>query len=133
MAILINLLKKDKWEVNEKLLREEVLAIGHAVETIHLPDVTPFEWDAVYDFTPYTRKTEIYETVSYKWENISETVNEAMNQIVFLKDGKVVCYLYGYSENNRYGIFFETKNMLDIKDDLNFLVERSDSVIYLKN
>ncbi|WP_340372883.1 hypothetical protein [Peribacillus sp. FSL E2-0218] len=74
------------------MLREEVLAIGHAVETIHLPDVTPFEWDTVYDFTPYTPKEEINETVVYKWENINETVNECMNQIVFLKDGKVVSF-----------------------------------------
>lgn len=37
-------------------------------------------------------------------------VNEGMNQIVFMKDGKVVCYLYGYPKNNGYGIFFESEN-----------------------
>ncbi|HWJ77387.1 MAG TPA: hypothetical protein VNR61_04815 [Niallia sp.] len=36
IAIIINLLKKDLWDVNEALLREEVLSIGHSVETINL-------------------------------------------------------------------------------------------------
>ncbi|MFJ8244772.1 hypothetical protein ACIQ4Z_13855 [Peribacillus asahii] len=71
----------------------------------------------------------------YKWDTISESVNEGMNQIVFLNDGKVVCYLYGYPENNGYGISFESENYKNAKDkdDLNFQVERSDSLVYLKN
>ncbi|MEY9869425.1 hypothetical protein ABIE66_004804 [Peribacillus sp. B2I2] len=139
IAIFIKLLKKDLWDVNEVLLKEEVLSIGHSVETINLLEVTPFNWDVVYSFPPYSPKDHIYETVGYKWDTISETVNEGMNQIVFLKEGKVVCYLYGYPENNGYGISFESENnkdvgyMLNIKDDLNFQVEIRDSVIYLRN
>ncbi|AMM94691.1 lipoprotein [Peribacillus simplex] len=139
IAIFINLLKKDLWDVNEELLKEEVLSIEHSVETINLLDVTPFDWDVVYSFGPYTPKDDIYEMVGYKWDAISETVNEGMNQVVFLNDGKVVCYLYGYPENNGYGISFESENykaagyMLNNKDDVNFQVERSDSVIYLRN
>ncbi|MGX2961328.1 hypothetical protein JNUCC23_18915 [Peribacillus sp. JNUCC 23] len=133
IAIIINLLKKDLWDVNEELLKEEVLSIGHSVETINLLDVTPFDWDVVYSFEPYTPKDTIYETVGYKWDTISETVNEGMNQIVFLKDGKVVCYLYGYPENNGYGISFKYgNNMLNVKNDLSFQVERSDSFVYLR-
>lgn len=52
-----------------------------------------------------------------------------------MKDGKVVCYLYGYPKNNGYGIFFESENagyMLNIKDDLKFRVDRNDSVVYSK-
>ncbi|MCM3170140.1 hypothetical protein [Peribacillus frigoritolerans] len=139
IAIIINLFKKDLWDVNEELLKEEVLSIGHSVETINLLEVTPFEWDVVYFFEPYTPLDDIYETVGYKWDTISVTVNEGMNQIVFLNDGKVVCYLYGYPENNGYGISFESKNykdagyMLNIKDDLKFQVERRNSVVYLKS
>lgn len=29
-----------------------------------------------------------------------------MNQIAFIKDGKVVCYLYGYPENTKLGFNF---------------------------
>lgn len=137
----INLLKKDLWDVNAELLKLDVLSIGEPVETVNLLDVTPFEWDVVYSFDPYTSKDTIYETVGYKWDNISETVSEGMNQIVFLKDGKVVCYLYGYPENNGYGIFFISDNntgktsasVLSVEDDLTFQVVRRDDVIYLKN
>ena len=108
--VLVNLLKKDLWDVNTELLKEEVLSIEQSVETVNLTDITPFEWDVVYSFDPYTTKDTIYETIGYKWDNISETVNEGMNQIVFLKDGKVVCYLYGYPENNGYGIYFTSEN-----------------------
>lgn len=138
IAIIINLLRKDLWDENEELLKEEVLSIGHSVDTINLSDVTPFEWDVAYFFRPYTPKDDIYETVGYKWDSISETVNEGMNQIVFLHDGEVVCYLYGYPENNGYGIFLESENdqdassILRVKDDLKFQVERSDDVVYLR-
>jgi hypothetical protein len=139
IVVLINLLKKDLWDVNADLLKEEVLSIEQSVETVSLNDITPFEWDVGYSFDPYTSKDMIYETVGYKWNNVSETVNEGMNQIVFLKDGKVVCYLYGYPENNGYGIYFtgenETKitsaSVLNAEGNLTFKVARSDDVIYL--
>lgn len=139
--VLVNLLKKDLWDVNADLLKEEVLSIEQSVETVNLSDITPFEWDVAYSFDPYTTKDTIYETVGYKWDNISETVSEGMNQIVFLKDEKVVCYLYGYPQNIGYGIYFTTQNekgatsssVLSIKDDLIFEVIRSDEVVILSN
>ena len=139
--VLVNLLMKDLWDVNADLLKGEVLSIEQSVETVNLTDITPFEWDVVYSFNPYTSKDTIYETVGYKWDNISETVSEGMNQIVFLKDEKVVCYLYGYPQNIGYGIYFTSQNetgitsssVLSIKDDLIFEVIRSDDVVILSN
>ncbi|WP_431027003.1 hypothetical protein [Lysinibacillus sp. LZ02] len=141
IAVSISLIKKDIWEVNAELLKDEVLSIEQSVETVNLTDITPFEWDVAYSFDPYTTKDTIYETVGYKWGNISETVNEGMNQIVFMRDGKVVCYLYGYPENNGYSIYFTGENgtevtsasMLNADEDVTFQVDRSDHVIYLKN
>ena len=141
IVVSINLLKKDLWDINAELLKQEVLSIGESVEMINLSDVTPFEWEVVYSFAPYTPKDMIYETVGYKWDSISETVNEGMNQIVFLNDEKVVCYLYGYPENNGYGIYLTGKNklgvpsasVLSVEDDLTFQLKKSDNVIYLKN
>ena len=83
----------------------------------------------------------IYETVGSKWGNLRETVNKGINQIVFLKDGKVVCYLYGYPENNGYGVYFTSENktevsftsVLCVDDDLTFQIMRSEDIIYLKN
>ena len=139
IVVLINILKKDLWHVNAGLLKEEVLSVEQSVETVNLNDITPFEWDVAYSFDPYASKDMIYKTVGYKWDNINETVNEGLNQIVFLKDGKVVCYLYGYPENNGYGIYFTSENETEIvsasvlkaEGNLTFQVERSDDVIYL--
>lgn len=141
IIVLINLLKKDLWDVNAELLKQEVLSVGESVETVNLSDVTPFEWDIVYSFDPYTSKDMVYETVGYKWDNISETVSEGMNQIVFMKEEKVVCYLYGYPENNGYGVYFTSGNetgvssasVLSVEDDLTFQIMRSEDIIYLKN
>jgi hypothetical protein len=138
-TVIINLLQKDVWDQNEDLLKEEVLSLGASVDTVNLREVTPFDWDVAYSFPPYTMKESIYKTVGYKWDRISETVNEGMDQIVFMKDGKVVCYLYGYPENNGYGLSFtsdrykDAGSVLRVKDDLTFQVERSDRVVYLNN
>ena len=63
-----------------------------------------------------------------------------MNQIIFLNDGKVVCYIYGYPDNNGYGIsFIKRKNLeitgsvLKVKDELNFQVTRRNGAIYLSD
>lgn len=139
IAILINFFKKDLWELNEQLLREEVLSIEQSVESINLLDITPFEWDTVYSFDPYTSKEKVYETVGYKWDNISETVSEGMNQIVFMKDEKVVCYIFGYAQNNGYGIYFlgeefnDVAQKLNSNNDLIFQVERNKDFLYLTN
>lgn len=141
IVVTFNFFQEDLWDSNAKLLKQKVLFIEESVETVKLTDVTPFEWDVVYSFDPYTPKDTIYETVGYKWDRINETVNEGMNHIVFLKDGKVVCYLYGYPENNGFGIFFSSQkqtetnsaSVLNIKDNLDFKVDRSNDVIYLDN
>ncbi|WP_222439383.1 hypothetical protein [Sporosarcina sp. BP05] len=137
--ISIIVFKKDLWEVNEELMKQEMLNIGESVESVNLSNVTPFEWDIVYSFSPYTSKDTIYKTVGYKWDTISETVSEGMNQLVFMKEEKVVCYLYGYPANNGYGIYFNSgsdtrltsASMLSVDDDLTFQVVRRDSIIYL--
>ncbi len=137
VVILISQFKKELWDSNAKLLKNEVLSIEETVETIDLTEITPFEWDVVYSFDPYTPKDKIYDVVGYKWDNIKETVSEGMNQIVFLKDGKVVCYIYGYPTSNKYSIVFSGENyknvatMLHLENSLNFEVTKSDGVLYL--
>ena len=137
-VVLINLFNKDVWDVNEELLKQEVMNIGDSVESVNLSDVTPFEWDVVYSFDPYTSKNTIYQTVGYKWDTISETVNGGMNQLVFMKNKKVVCYLYGYPANNGYGIFFSGSDdistpasVLHVGDDLIFQVVKGNNVVLL--
>jgi hypothetical protein len=106
ILIIANSFKKDVWDINaEKFKNSFQLISGNAVID-DLSKWTPFEWDTLYSFEAYTTKEKIYKTIGYKWDNINETVSEGMNQIIFIKDGKVVCYFYGYPENNRLGFNF---------------------------
>ena len=138
VTVLINPFKKDLWDLNSKLLKEQVLLMGQNGEILNLSDITPFQWEKVYSFAPYMPKDKIYATIGYKWDNIRETVAEQMNQIVFLKDGKVVCYVYGYPSNNKYGISFDSKDYKDgiatfnVKDNLNLKVTKIDGILYFK-
>ncbi|MEK4198461.1 hypothetical protein [Cytobacillus sp. FSL K6-0265] len=139
-VMLFNFFKKDIWDVNADLLKEEVLSIESSIEEVNLLDITPFDWDKVYFFGPYTPKEWIYETVGYKWDTISETVNEGMNQIVFLKNDQVVCYVYGYPENTGYGISMSENAsqipagfVLKADEQRPFEVAWDDDVVYLKS
>ena len=104
--LVINPFKKDIWDINADKLRNSFNVISGDSVINDLSQWTPFEWDTLYSFAPYTPKDKIYEVIGYKWDNISETVSEGMNQIVLVKDDKVVCYLYGYPENIKLGFNF---------------------------
>ncbi len=58
-----------------------------------------------------------------------------MNQIIFLKDGKLVCYLYGYPENNGFRLILSKSEsesiVLDNQDDINLLVEKRIMLFFL--
>lgn len=126
------------WDKNAELLKNEILRMDTTVESVSLLTLTPFEWDKMYSFTPYTSRESIYETVGYKWDSISETVSEGMNQLVFMKNEKVVCYVYGHPHSNGYYMTFNTLKddytvtTLYAKDNVQFSVSKGDGFIYLK-
>lgn len=94
------------WETNAKQFHKSFDVIsGDKARIDDLSGFTPFQWDVLYSFAPYTPEQTVYDVVGYKWDNISSTVNEGMNQVVYLKDGKVVCYIYGYPD--KYGVYFD--------------------------
>ncbi len=97
---------KDIWDINANNLRHAFQPISGDAVIDDLSQWTSFDWDTIYSFRPYTTKEGIYITVGYNWDDINETVNEGMNQIVFMNKGKVVCYLYGYAENLGIGFNF---------------------------
>ena len=66
IVVLIRVFKKDTWDVNEELMKQEIMNIGSSIESVNLSDVTPFKWDLLYSFNPYTPKETIYTTVGYK-------------------------------------------------------------------
>lgn len=137
VIVAVNLVKKELWEVNATSFAKELRELKETSQQVRLTDVTPFEWDALYTFAPYSTMEFIYETVGYKWDRISTTVDEGMNQVVFMKDGKVVCYVYGYPTNIGFGIHFDTQGyedgvrVISVNDDIEFEVSSSDGVVYL--
>lgn len=122
---------KDIWDINAEELMKSFTVISGNSEINDLSQWTPFEWDTLYSFAPYTSKEKIYEVVGYKWDKITESVNEGMNQIVFLKAGKVVCYLYGYPENIKisfnFGSYKSSFIKLSAEDKLSFRTTISDN------
>lgn len=98
--------RKDIWDINAEKLKISFNQLSGDAVIDDITEFIPFDWDELYSFAPYTPRKVIYETIGYKWDNVSESVNEGMNQIVFVKDGEVVCYLYGYPENVKLGFDF---------------------------
>ncbi|MFS0576052.1 hypothetical protein AB1K83_10470 [Sporosarcina sp. 179-K 3D1 HS] len=136
-VVILVLMKEGPWEVNMKRLQTK-LTTEHLVDKrIDLTTFTPFEWDTVYSFDPYVSKEVVYDTIGYKWMRVQETVSEGMNQVVFMKDGKVVCYVYGYPENNRFGISFGSSGssgdatVLHAEDHVQFDVIKKEGIVYL--
>ena len=101
-----NPFKEDVWDINADKFTYSFNVISGDADIDDLNGFIPFEWDELYSFAPYTSKKVIYEVIGYKWDSISESANEGMNQIVFVKDNKVICYLYGYPEDIKLGFDF---------------------------
>jgi len=93
------------WEINAKQFNSSFNSVGVNATIDDLSEFTTFEWDTLYSFAPYTPVEDVYQVVGYQWNKINSTVSEGMNQIVFLKEGKVVCYIDGYPDE--YKVFFE--------------------------
>ncbi len=125
------------WEENALKLSKSLDTIsGHEPIVGGLTDYTNFDWDMLYSFQPYFPKETIYEIVGYEWADISETVSEGMNQIVFLNDGEVVCYIYGYPD--RYNLYFDFGYhrdgylLLNYEDKSKFIIRVKDDINYFK-
>ena len=137
LLFVINPFKKGVWDINAERLSKSFNVISGNAIIEDLSEWTTFEWDALYSFLPYTSKQIIYDTVGYKWDNIRETYDEAMEQTVFVNDGKVVCYLYGYPADLKIGFDFGEYEgsyiKLTAEDKLAFHIsENEDGVKYLK-
>lgn len=125
------------WDVNAEKLSDSFNMISGNAVIDDLTQFTPFEWDTLYSFRPYTPIDEIYKVIGYRWDTIIQTVSEGMNQIVFTKNGKVVCYLYGYPSRNKLsfdlGQYDSTHIMLKADKPLPFETTVSvEGVRYLK-
>lgn len=117
---------------NEWNLYDKIMDISDDVKETSISSLKPFEWDKAYAFKIGTPKEEIYKTIGYKFLNIGESEVGDLNQVVFMKDNKVVCYLYGKKETMGFGLNFDEKdfkeNVLEIIPGKNdkFSIDRSE-------
>lgn len=99
----------DMWSKNADKLNKNLCKLevkkGETVYVGDIRDEIPFEWDTLYTFKPDVSIEKIYEVVGYKWDKITKATNKGMNQLVFLKDGQVVCYVYGFPRARK--VFFD--------------------------
>lgn len=137
ILILFNPIERFQWKFNELRLHHAVEAIDDSAEKVNLALLTPFAWDTVYSFDPYTPVDDIYKTIGYKWHPVKESVSEGTNQVIFLKEGKVVCYVHGYPESSGYFFDFTGSTPLQVAqklmviDSSDFHIEREKDYIRL--
>lgn len=86
---------------NSKMI--EVLNLEDEGASI-LNDITPFDWDDMYAFPPYITENAIEETIGFSDIRIVSSLSEGMNQVIFVKDDKIVAYYNGYPTDD--GVYF---------------------------
>lgn len=108
----MTLYPRNIWDKNAKgFYRSFDVISGNTAVIDDLSGFTQFDWDTLYSFAPYTPESKIYDVIGYHWDNINPTVSEGMNQIVFLNNGKVVCYIDGYPK--KYKVYFKFPKYTD--------------------
>ena len=64
-------------------------------EEIKINELIPFEWDFVYTFYPYMTIGEIEDIIGFRSNKIFMAESENIQQLLFVKDDKVVCNIFG--------------------------------------
>lgn len=120
MSIFLISNPDNDWKNNSTKLVTQVDTLVEKSENKELTvddfkEITPFEWDYMYRFTPYTPKEDIENTIGFKWSKLKESVSEATNQVIFTKGDKVVCYFNGYPESDKVYFDFRSSTNGNIK------------------
>ena len=98
---VVKLFTPKVWERNEVKLKSFLIEEKFG-GIAFLSNLRMFEWDEMYVFAPNTEYEEIYYTIGYKWGKIKNNNSEDDMQVIFLKNGKVVCYCNGDAISNGY-------------------------------
>lgn len=120
MSIFLISNPDNDWKNNSTKLVTQVDTLVEKSENKELTvddfkEITPFEWDYMYRFTPYTPKEDIENTIGFKWSKLKESVSEGTNQVIFTKGDKVVCYFNVYPESDKVYFDFRSSTNGNIK------------------
>ena len=112
---------------NNYHLKQNMQTISESEVTLN--SVVTFEWDTVYTFPPYTSKAKIEKTIGFESNEIKETVNEGMVNLLFVKGNTVTGSICDYPKNLGYSIEFKDK--VKFKDNVVFEVHIQDGMASL--
>ena len=130
---------KDYFIINKNNEKIQVSILNQKIykenQEILLNDITPFNWDKVYSFKPYTSKEEIEKILGFKSIYISEGISEGMMQLIFVKDKRIVANICAHPNKVLYSINFSKENDLYSKieksDNVTLLANKKDEIVYL--
>lgn len=81
------------------ILRYRNYQLRNAIQSAEYQDkdtlekIIPFEWDAVYRFTPYMTNEDMEEEMGFKSRYVSEIKRDDIVQLFVVKDKEVIAYL----------------------------------------
>ncbi|UWG96557.1 hypothetical protein LPY66_16960 [Dehalobacter sp. DCM] len=117
------------WEKNAAKFEE---AVGEQENgaTLPLTKLTPFEWDTVYTIKPGTTAQRIYNIIGYRWGEINDDANQGSAPLIFVHNGKVVCFVYGITKSYQFNFDGYKGDYLQYTPDTirNFVTEKIDKM-----
>jgi hypothetical protein len=75
-------------------LEQAIASAAKAGGAVRMADVTDFEWDTLHVFVPYTSVEEVQKQLGFAWSEATELDLDTRNQLVFVKEGRVVKHLF---------------------------------------
>lgn len=132
-AVLILLAENGAAHCNGRRLKAALEDIR--TDTVLLNQVVPFDWDAVYTFSPYTPVEEMEAAMGLQSRLLRQTVSENMVQLIFVRGNRVVCNVQGYPDALGYQIRLSRWGsrgaVLTCRENARFSVSRSGGVVEL--
>lgn len=101
---------------------------------VALNDMIEFDYDYVIQFPPYADKKTMEKMLGFNCSILNESVNEGMMNLLFVKNNKAVCYIYGYGENNDFYLSLPDGAKIQKKDIGTFFVSTTNGYsTYISN
>lgn len=112
-----------------RALRQAMAAVPDGEVTLN--EIVPFAWDTVYSYEPYMSREEVEEMVQIPVRGLKQSVSEDTVQLVFVKDGHMVCNVCGHISREGYYFLFWS-GRLDFTDETVFEAKRdADGILEL--
>lgn len=110
-------------------LRRAMAAVGDGDVTLN--EIIPFAWDTMYTYEPYMSREEVEEMMQIPVRGLKQSVSEDAVQLVFVKNGHMVCNVCGYISREGYG-FLWWSGKLDFGDETVFQAKRdAEGILWL--